>query len=77
MVKNGPHPDLAFAYVNEMLGAEFQSAIAGPTFSLPTNRNAKAPANLPQGVAVHPTDWANVAANRSAWIQRWDRELAI
>jgi putative spermidine/putrescine transport system substrate-binding protein len=77
VVKNGPHPDLAFAYVNEMLGAEFQSAIAGPTFSLPTNRNAKAPANLPQGVAVHPTDWANVAANRSAWIQRWDRELAI
>jgi putative spermidine/putrescine transport system substrate-binding protein len=77
VVKNGPHQDLAFAYVNEMLGAEYQSAIAGPTFSLPTNRNAKAPFTLPQGVPVHPTDWANVAANRNAWIQRWDRELAI
>ncbi len=77
VVKGGPHQDLAFAYVNEMLGAEYQSAISGPTFSLPTNRNAKAPADLPQGVTVHPTDWSNVAANRNAWIQRWDRELAI
>jgi putative spermidine/putrescine transport system substrate-binding protein len=77
VVKGAPQQELAFAYVNEMLGAEYQSAIAGPTFSLPTNRNAKAPANLPKGTAIHATDWGNVATNRNAWIQRWDRDMAI
>lgn len=77
VVKGGPQQELAFAYVNEMLGPEFQSMIAGPTFSLPTHPKAKAAADMPQGVTVHPTDWANVATHRTAWIQRWDRELAI
>ena len=44
MVKGAPAADLAYAYVNEMLGAELQGKIAGPTFSLPTNTAVSPPA---------------------------------
>lgn len=76
-VKGGPNAELAFAYINEMLGAEMQSKLVGPTFSLPTNRDVPTPAAVPKGVEVIPTDWANVAKNRNDWIKRWDRDMAI
>jgi putative spermidine/putrescine transport system substrate-binding protein len=77
VVKGAPAEDLAFAYVNEMLGAEIQSKIAGPTFSLPTNTTVPAPSGMPSGVTVYGLDWAFVADNRNAWVQRWDREMAL
>jgi putative spermidine/putrescine transport system substrate-binding protein len=77
VVKNGPHQDLAFAYVNELLGAEVQAKIAPPTFALPTNLDAPVPPGMPTGVTVHPIDWAFVAEHRAAWVQRWDREMAL
>ena len=76
VVRGAPQQDLAFAYVNEMLGAEIQSKLVAPTFSLPTHTAVKPPPGMPSGVAVHPTDWLNVAENRNAWVQRWDREMA-
>ena len=36
VLRGAPQQDLAFAYVNEMLGAEIQSKLVAPTFSLPT-----------------------------------------
>lgn len=77
VVKGGPHQDLAFAYVNELLGAAVQNRIAPPTFALPTNLDAQVPPGMPSGVTVHPIDWAFVAENRNAWVQRWDREMAL
>ena len=77
VVKGGPHQDLAFAYVNELLGADVQNRIAPPTFALPTNLDAAIPPGMPSGVTVHPIDWAFVAENRNAWVQRWDREMAL
>jgi putative spermidine/putrescine transport system substrate-binding protein len=77
VVKGGPHQDLAFAYVNELLGAEVQNRIAPPTFALPTNLDAQTPPGMPNGVTVHPIDWAFVAENRAGWVQRWDREMAL
>jgi putative spermidine/putrescine transport system substrate-binding protein len=76
-VKNGPNPELAYAYINEMLGAEIQSKLVGPTFSLATHPAVPTPAGMPTNIPVHPTDWANVAKNRTAWVQRWDRDMAI
>jgi putative spermidine/putrescine transport system substrate-binding protein len=76
-VKDGPNPELAFAYINELLGAEVQSKLVGPTYSLPTNTGVPTPADVPKGVTVIPTDWANVAKNRNDWIKRWDRDMAI
>lgn len=77
MVKGGPNPDLAQAYINEMLGPELQAQLVAPTFSLPTNPAVAPPPGMPSGVPVFPTDWQNVAANRQAWVQRWDRDMAI
>lgn len=77
VVRNGPNQDLALAYVNELLGAEVQNRIAPPTFALPTNQDAVTPPGMPTGVPIHPIDWAFVAENRNAWVQRWDREMAL
>ncbi len=77
LVKGGPHADLAAAYMNELLGAEVQSKIAPPTFALPTNVDAPVPPGMPTNAKIHPIDWAFVAENRSEWVKRWDREMAI
>jgi putative spermidine/putrescine transport system substrate-binding protein len=75
VIKNGPNPDLAFAYVNELLGAEVQSKIAPPTFALPTNVDTPIPPGMPTDATIHPIDWAFVAENRNDWVKRWDREM--
>jgi len=77
VVKGGPHQDLAFAYVNELLGAALQAQLVGPTASLGTNKATPKPAGLPADLTVHQIDWANVAAERSNWVSRWDREMAL
>lgn len=77
VVKGAPHADLAFAYVNELLGAEMQTKLAGPTFSLATNKAVPRPEGLAADVKIHQIDWANVAAQRNDWVKRWDRDMAI
>ncbi len=77
IVKGAPNADLAYAYINELLGAEVQARIAPPTFALPTNVDAPVPPGMPTDAKVHPIDWAFVAENRSEWVKRWDREMAI
>jgi putative spermidine/putrescine transport system substrate-binding protein len=77
VIKGSPQPELAFAYVNEMLGAEFQSRLAGMTYSLATNKAVPRPADLAPDLKVHAIDWANVSAQREKWITRWDREMAL
>jgi putative spermidine/putrescine transport system substrate-binding protein len=77
MVEGAPAPDLAYAYINEMLGAEVQAKISAPTFALPTNKAVPPPAGMPTNAAMHSIDWAYVAANRDEWVKRWDREMAI
>lgn len=77
VIKGAPQPELAFAYVNELLGAELQTKLAGPTFSLGTNKNVARPAGLSPDMVVHQIDWANVARERDGWLKRWDREMAI
>lgn len=77
VVRGAPQADLAFAYVNELLGAELQSKLAGPTFSLATNKAVPKPEGLGAEVKIIQIDWANVAAQRNDWIKRWDRDMAI
>ena len=77
VVKGAPQSDLAFAYVNELLGAALQAQLVGPTASLGTNKATPKPAGLPADLTVHQIDWANVAAERSNWVSRWDREMAL
>ena len=77
VVKGGPLPDLAYAYVDELLGAELQAKLVGPTFSLATNKAVARPSGLSADMVVHQIDWANVAREREAWLKRWDREMSI
>ena len=75
-VKNGPQPELAYAFINEMLGVEYQQILAEAAAALPTNTAAKAPAGLPK-VEVFVPDWSYVADQRKGWVERWDKELAV
>lgn len=77
LVKGGPNPELAEAYVNEMLGAELQAAVADFAQSVPANTTVKAGAIVPEGIAIHSPDWGFVAANRRAWIERFDALMAV
>ncbi|MBE3637583.1 extracellular solute-binding protein [Mangrovicoccus algicola] len=77
LVKGGPNPELAQAYVNEMLGPDMQAAIADFASSVPANTTVKAGAVVPEGVAIHSPDWAFVAANRREWIERFDKLMAL
>jgi len=77
VIKGAPQSELAFAYVNEMLGAELQNKLAGPTFSLATNKAVPKPEGLGADVKIHQIDWSNVATQRNDWIKRWDRDMAI
>ncbi|MCX8282063.1 extracellular solute-binding protein [Phyllobacterium sp. 0TCS1.6C] len=77
LVKDGPNPELAAAYVNEMLGAELQSILAESTYSLPANTEVKGVDIAPAGIEVFGPDWAFVSKNRANWIDRFDRMMAI
>lgn len=77
LVKGGPNPELAEAYVNEMLGPEMQAAIADFASSVPANTTVTAGAIIPDGVPIYAPDWAFVAANRRAWIERFDKLMAV
>jgi len=77
LVKGGPNPELAEAYVNEMLGPKMQAAIADFASSVPANTTVTAGAIIPDGVPIYAPDWAFVAANRRAWIERFDKLMAI
>jgi putative spermidine/putrescine transport system substrate-binding protein len=77
LVKGGPNQELAQAYVNEMLGPQMQSAIADFSSSVPANTTVTAGAIVPDGVPIYSPDWAFVASNRAAWIDRFDKLMAI
>jgi len=76
-VKGGPQPDLSLAFINEMLGAELQAVLARTAFAIPTNKEVKAPAGIPDASRVFTPDWAYVAKNRNAWVERWDKDMAV
>jgi putative spermidine/putrescine transport system substrate-binding protein len=77
LVKDGPNPELAQAYVNEMLGPDLQTAIADFSSSVPANTTVTAGAIVPEGVSIYSPDWSFVAANRADWINRFDNLMAL
>jgi putative spermidine/putrescine transport system substrate-binding protein len=77
LVKGGPEQELAQAFIDEMLGADFQAVMTPATFSIPTNPDVAIPEGMPADVAVFAPDWAFVSNNRKDWIERWDREMAV
>ena len=74
-VKNGPQPELAWAFLNEMLGAEYQKILAEVAAALPTNTAVAVPPGMPKDVFV--PDWEYVAKERKGWVERWDKEMGV
>ena len=74
-VKAAPELELASSFINDMLGA-WQRQIAELALALPTNTTVAAPAGIPDGNIFIP-DWAYISEHRKAWVDRWDREMAI
>ena len=60
-----------------MLGPVLQTAIADFALSVPANTTVTAGASIPEGVNLYAPDWAFVAANRAAWIDRFDKLMAL
>lgn len=77
MVEGGPNPELAAAYINEMLSAELQSEVADYTSSLSTNLQSTGGVEVPAGINVYSPDWAFVSANRREWSDRFDQLMAL
>jgi putative spermidine/putrescine transport system substrate-binding protein len=74
-VKNGPQPELALAFINEMLGVDYQKILTEVAAALPTNTAVPVPAGMPKDVFV--PDWEHVAKERKGWVERWDKEMGV
>jgi putative spermidine/putrescine transport system substrate-binding protein len=74
-VKNGPQPDLASAFINEMLDVRAQRLWAERFFDSPANPEAPVSPDIVSPAQMFTTDWGFVAKNRKSWIERWDREI--
>lgn len=83
IVKGRPNTDLAYRWVDLMLSAEEQANTAKYIGLGPVNRNAKLDPETASNVLYGPQaieklvipDWEVVNANRSAWTERWNKEI--
>jgi len=74
-VKGAPANDLADAAIDFFLGPEAQTILAAKAFVAPTNKATPKPAGFPDAGALFAPDWAFVAKNRAAWVDRWSKEM--
>jgi putative spermidine/putrescine transport system substrate-binding protein len=88
VVRNSQATKLATAYVDTALSLEVQNAMAQPPYNfLPTHQDATIPVELAQLLSenardrvdarIFIPDWQAINPNRSAWIERFDREVKI
>lgn len=83
MVKNGPNPDLAAAFVDRMLDAEVQKALAEATFAAPTIKGVtlnEATAKLvayPEArmdeMKLMTIDWSFINPKRGALVEKYNQ----
>jgi putative spermidine/putrescine transport system substrate-binding protein len=85
VVKNCKNPELAQLYVDYMLSETVQSQIAEKLNEAPTNKKAKMSDEkktyLAYGSkAMHSLkkfDWTYIMNNKAAWIEKFQREIAV
>ena len=86
IVKGAQKPELALAYIDGHIAPDIQTAMAQPPYDvIPTN--AKVPLVGEEARLIAPTqadlaklvyfDWAKINQGRSAWIERFNREIKI
>ncbi|HEX3952531.1 MAG TPA: extracellular solute-binding protein [Stellaceae bacterium] len=86
IVKGSPKADLAAAYIDGHIDPAVQEAMSKPPYDIiPTNGKVPMPAAAAKVLA--PTqadlaklvyfDWAKINQDRSAWIERFNREIKV
>jgi putative spermidine/putrescine transport system substrate-binding protein len=80
LVKNGPNPDIAAAFMNRMLDRKVQAGLAevglaapsvsGIIFAPELAKMLPYPIERVEGMGLFTPDAANINANRSAWIEK-------
>jgi putative spermidine/putrescine transport system substrate-binding protein len=76
-VKNGPHPDVADAFINEMLGTEAQTLFMEKFFDSPTNGSVPLKPGIVPASQLFSPDWAFVSEKTPEVSARFDREIAV
>lgn len=77
MVKDGPNPELAAAYIDEMLSADLQKQIAQFAYAVPANTEVTGLTIVPDNVPIFGPDWSFVSQNRKDWVERFDKLMAF
>jgi putative spermidine/putrescine transport system substrate-binding protein len=84
--KNAAEPDLAVQYIDSHLAAEVQAEMEKPPYDvIPTNSQVPLAGAIVQTVAKTPDDlakirgfdWAKINPQRSALIERFNREIRL
>lgn len=81
--RKAQNPDLAYAYLNEILEPSVMAAMAAESFYVPAIDNADLPADLDAQIGIpaeqtaimHLVDYAQVGAMKTEWLDRWNREV--
>ncbi len=85
VVKNCKNPELAQLYVNYFTSEAVQSQVADKLNEAPTHKNAKMSDEKKEYLAyglkamnsLKKFDWAYINANKAAWIEKFQREVAV
>ncbi|NBE92197.1 ABC transporter substrate-binding protein [Nonomuraea sp. KC401] len=82
VVNKAPHPDLAQQFVNALLQPGIQSKLAAEGYDGPTVTDAELDPAVAERVVgpeqaaeMKPLDWTVVNNARSAWTDRWTKEV--
>lgn len=75
-VKNGPAPELADAFINEMLSAKWQKTIMEHTRDAASNKEVELLEGMTPAGDLIQIDWDFVVDNRDMLMSRFDREMA-
>jgi len=80
IVNGSKNKDLAHTFLDIALGVEAQEGFAKALYVTPSNTKAKIEGELakvlPKPQNLMSFDWVTIAAERSKWAERWQREIA-
>ena len=79
IVKGTKNADLAYKFIDMALSQEAQLGFAKDLLVTPSNTKVQIPADLkdilPTSDRLMAMDWSAIAKNRSAWTDRWNKEI--
>ncbi|WP_345796074.1 extracellular solute-binding protein [Castellaniella sp. MT123] len=85
LLKKAPNLDAAYVYLNAMLDKRAMAGLAQASFYAPANANAELPADVRAKIdfsseergLLHMPDYPYVAKNTAAWLEWWNKSIAV